>query len=327
VALDAVRYYMLREVTFGLDGVFSIDSLIERFNADLANDLGNLLNRSLPLVHRWFEGRIGAVPPDGGDLAQAVGGAREACELAMEACDFRRALEALWGVVGAANKFLDEKAPWSLHRKGETEAAAAVLYTVLDVARCAAIGVAPFMPVVAAEMWRQLGLEAAAVTMGWGDFAAGLLPAGLQVGQPRPIFPRVDIARLQKGEEQKAAEAPEGPDAPAAAGQATVSYQEFSRLDLRAGRVLSAEPIAGAAKLLKLAVDIGESQPRQVVAGLAEVFGPDDLVGKLVVVIANLEPATIRGVESRGMLLAAGEDAPVALVVLAQDCPPGTKVR
>ncbi len=320
IAVDAVRYYMLREVTFGLDGTYSMDNVIERFNADLANDLGNLLNRSLPLVHRWFGGTL----PDGElgatDLVDLAAKVRDRCETALETCDFRRGLEALWELIASGNKYLDEKAPWTLQRDGRMDEAAAVLRVVLDVARCSAIAVAPVMPVVAEEIWRQLGLSAAGVGMAWDDFEIGRLPNGLAMGQPSPIFPRIDIAKLQGSKDEKS----QKEQAPVAE---TVSFDDFRRVDLRAGKVLSAEPVPGADKLLKLMVDVGEEEPRQIVAGLAQRFGGDQLVGKNVVVIANLAPATIRGVESQGMILAAGEKEPVALVVLDPECPPGTKVR
>jgi methionyl-tRNA synthetase len=319
IAVDAVRYYMLREVTFGLDGTYSMDNVIERFNADLANDLGNLLNRSLPLVHRWFGGKLPVGEPGATNLVDLTENVRERCETALGACDFRRALEALWELIAAGNKYLDERAPWTLHREGRVEEAGAVLRVVLDVARCSAIGVAPFMPFVAEEIWSQLGLAAAGVKIVWADFGIGRLPKDLAVGQPSPIFPRIDMAKLS-------AQEPEEPKEHAPVAE-PLSFDDFRRVDLRAGKVLSAETIAGADKLLKLMVDVGESQPRQIVAGLAPRFGPEHLVGKTVVVIVNLAPATIREVESNGMILAAGEKEPVALAILDPDCPPGTKVR
>ncbi|MCX7599571.1 MAG: methionine--tRNA ligase [Armatimonadetes bacterium] len=319
VAVDAIRYYMLREVTFGLDGVFSMDSVVDRFNADLANDLGNLLNRSLPLVHRFL---AGCLPAPSGDLelTEDIEAARQACEQAMDQYDFSGALEALWALVRRANKFLDERAPWNLHKAGHTEAAGQVLYEVADVARCVALGIAPFMPYVAAEIWRQLGLEETQETMRWQDFAPGRTPAHTAVGEPRPIFPRIDVNKLQQAEvEQKARQEK--------STEGLVTLAEFARVDLRAGKVLAAERIPKADKLLKLIVDVGEDQPREIVAGLAPRFQPEDLVGLTVVVVANLEPATIRGARSQGMVLAAGAQEPVAMVVLSPDCPPGTKVR
>lgn len=319
VAVDAIRYYMLREVTFGLDGVFNMDSVVDRFNADLANDLGNLLNRSLPLVHRFLGGKLPS-PAGTFALAAAAEETRQAYERAMDQYDFSGALEALWGLVRQANKFLDDRAPWNLQKAGETEAASQVLYEVADVARCVALGVAPFMPAVAREMWRQLGLDRESQPMRWQDFALGGTPAGTTVGEPRPIFPRIDVSKLQRA----------GQNAESGQGKPSgefVTLAEFARIDLRAGKVLAAERVPKADKLLKLTVDVGEAQPREIVAGLAPRFQPEDLVGLTVVVVANLEPATIRGVKSQGMVLAAGEKEPVAMVVLTPECSPGTKVR
>ncbi len=325
VAVDAVRYYMLREVTFGLDGSFSVESLLERFNADLANDLGNLLNRSLPLVVRYQGGEVVEPGPGAGALADEIAAMRRAYEQAMEVCDFRRALEAVWGLLAAANKMLDQRAPWQLYRQGKTVELAAVLYDVVDAIRCVAIAVHPFMPTVADELWRRIGLSPADNPMAWADVEAGKLPAGVRVDPGEPMFPRVDIEALKKQREREEAAAAQAEEE--AKKPKLVSFRQFQQLDLRVGKVVSAERVEGTDKLLKLVVDLGEEKPRQVVAGLAQRFQPEELVGKLVVVVANLEPARIRGVLSEGMILAAGEDEPVALVTLDRPCEPGEKVR
>lgn len=320
IAIDAIRYYLLREVTFGLDGVFSMDNVLERFNADLANDLGNLLNRSLPLVVRGLQRRTPSPGPGAGALGDLTRSVRDRYEAAMQVCDFRRALETLWELVRAANKYVDDRQPWNRLREGKTEEASAALYDVLDAARVAAIGIWPVMPSAAEEIWRQLGLAEAGVEMKWDDFEAGRLPSGVTVHKPKPIFPRIDIQRVR----QQAL----SPQARAAAPQEElIDIGHFEKLDLRVGKVLAAEPVPGADKLLRLIVDVGEEEPRQVVAGLAPVFSADDLIGQNVVVVANLEPASIRGVQSQGMILAAGDKKPLALVVVQPECPPGTKVR
>jgi methionyl-tRNA synthetase len=229
IAIDAIRYYILREVTFGLDGSFSMDSLLERFNADLANDLGNLLNRSLPLLARGFEKRI--PPPDGssGPLALLAEDVRQRYEGAMETCDFRRALETLWELVRAGNKFMDEQQPWNLLRGGQGQRAGAVLYHVLDAARAAAIGLSPVMPAAADEIWSQLGLSAAQVEMRWEDFQAGRLPVGIEIAKPKPIFPRVDTAKL------RAAAAHATKPARHSAQKKLITLERFNEIDLRAG--------------------------------------------------------------------------------------------
>jgi methionyl-tRNA synthetase len=327
IAIDAVRYFLFREVSFGLDGAFSFDALLGRFNADLANDLGNLLNRTLPLIQRYFDGEVPQPGPGAGELREAIDTARSAVEAAMAEFEFRRALEAIWELISAGNHFIDKREPWALFKAGKSVELGTVLYDVLDCVRVVAIAISPFMPEVAAEIRRQMGLGDLPVT--WDDVCAGEFPEGRRIGEPKPMFPRVDLARLKaklKAEEQKTATAESPKKAPTATAD-TITYDDFQKVQLKSGRVLSAEPVEGANKLLKLSVDVGEERPRQIVAGIAEVFKPEDLVGRNVVVVANLAPATIRGVESQGMLLAAGEKTPEALVTFDRDCSPGTKVR
>ncbi len=326
VAVDAVRYFLLREVTFGLDGSFSMASLLGRFNADLANDLGNLLNRTLPLLERYREGIIPEPGPGAGGLREAIAQARERVAACLDHVDFRGALEAIWELLAAGNKFVDAREPWRLRREAKQVELDAVLYDLADCLRVVAILVGPFMPVVAEEIWERLGL--AGVPPAWKDVEAGRLPAGVRVQVGRPLFPRVDLdrawQRLEAKQEktQKVAE-----DEPKEVAAVTVSYEEFQRLDLRAGKVLEVEKAPGSDKLYRLQIDLGEETPRQVVAGLAENFAPEDIQGKTVVVVANLEPATIRGIRSYGMILAVGEDKPLALVVADQEVPAGSKVR
>lgn len=326
VAVDAVRYFLLREVTFGLDGSFSFGGLLGRFNADLANDLGNLLNRTLPLIERYREGQVPMPGPGAGGLEEAISASREKWAQCLETIDYRGALEAIWELLAAGNKFVHEREPWALHKAQKEVELDAVLYDLADCLRVVTLLLSPFMPVVAEEIWERLGLTAAGVRPVWKDAEAGKLPTGLQVTAGQPLFPRVEIDRaLQRltAEAEKAAAPPE----PQEAEMETISYEEFRRLDLRAGRVLEVEKVAKADKLYRLIVDLGEEAPRQVVAGLAQDFAPEELLNRCVVVVANLEPATIRGVRSHGMILAVGEEKPVALVVADRDCPPGSVVR
>jgi len=321
VAVDALRYFLLREVPFGLDGAFSFRALVGRFNADLANDLGNLLNRSLPLVERYLDGVVPTPGPGAGNLADAVDRTREAVEQALALADFRGALEAVWELLGEGNKFLHEREPWTLYKDGKQVELEAVLYDALDCVRIAAILIAPFMPVVAEEICQQLGLDPAAA-LRWDLVAAGALPPGTKIERDNPIFPRVDMERLeqklQNREQEAAAPAVEAP---------MVTLDQFKAMELRVGKVLEAERVPGADKLLQLRVDLGEAEPRPIVAGIAQEFNPRELLDRLVIVIANLEPATIRGVESRGMLLAAGEEKALALLTVDADVPVGTKIR
>jgi methionyl-tRNA synthetase len=321
VAVDALRYFVLREVPFGLDGSFSFRALVGRFNADLANDLGNLLNRSLPLVERYLDGVVPTPGPGAGNLAETIVGTRTAVEEALELADFRGALEAIWVLLGEGNKFIHEREPWTLHKDGKQVELEAVLYDALDCVRVVAIMLAPFMPEVADELCRQLGLEPAAA-LRWDLVEAGQLPPGTKIERDNPIFPRVDMDRLDQklASQQQEAEAP-------AAETPLVSFEHFKQLELRSGKVLEAERMQGADKLLVLKVDFGEAEPRQIVAGIALEFNPRELLDRTVIVIANLEPAKIRGVESRGMLLAAGEEKALGLLTVDADVPVGTKVR
>jgi len=323
VAVDALRYFVLREVPFGLDGSFSFRALVGRFNADLANDLGNLLNRSLPLVERYLEGVVPTPGPGAGNLAASVVRTRETVEAALALADFRGALEAVWELLGEANKFVHEREPWTLHKDGKQVELEAVLYDALDCVRIAAILIAPFMPEVAEEICRQLGLEAA-TALRWELVEAGQLAAGTHIARDNPIFPRVDMDRLDQklqSQQQETIAAEATPEPP------MVSFEQFKAMELVVGQVVDAERIPGADKLLQLKVDVGEAEPRTIVAGIALEFNPRELLDRKVIVIANLEPAKIRGVESRGMLLAAGEEKALGLLTVDADVPVGTRVR
>lgn len=326
VAVDAVRYYMFREVTFGLDGTFSSEGLLSRFNADLANDLGNLLNRTLPLVERYLDGVIDQPGPGAGELAEEVERVVARARQCYETLELRAMLESSWELLRAANKFVDERAPWDLHKQGKKVELLGVLYDVVDTVRVAALLVAPVMPSVAQEIWRQIGLEDLGVEMTWDDCRAGRLPAGAQVRRGRPIFPRIDLERVRQraaaGEQDEQKEETQPKEE-----RNMISFDQFMQIDLRIAKVLDADPVEGADKLLKLVVDAGEDEPRQVVAGIAEQFSPRELIGQSVVLVANLEPATIRGVQSQGMILAAGGDEPLGLIVPDRDIDPGERVR
>ncbi len=325
VAVDSLRYFLLREVPFGLDGSFSWNAILSRFNADLANDLGNLLNRSLPLLERYLGSQIPQPGPGAGELADQIDQTRSAVEQALADIDFRQALTAIWQLIAAANKFLDEREPWNLYKQSKTVELEAVLYDVADCLRVIAIMIAPFMPAIAEEIWEQLGLEAAGATPTWAACRAQQLPPGIYIQRGEPIFPRVDIKRaLSRLEGRAASEAEKETKAPLST---TITIQQFSKLELKAGVIVEAHRVPGTDKLLRLLVDIGEDQPRQVVAGLAEQFNPRELLNQQVVIVANLEPATIQGVESQGMILAVGDKEPIALITTDRQCPPGSIVR
>ena len=316
-AVDALRYYMLREVPFGQDGEFSGEGLLRRYGNDLANDLGNLLNRVLPMVARYRAGRLPAPCPPDPELATAAEAAAAGWEQAVETLDFSAGLRAIWSFLAAANRFVDQQAPWSLAKRGDEAALDRVLYSSAEAIRMASVLVSPVMPDTADAIEKQLGLRD--WRRRWEQASQwGLLPAGQQIGQASPLFPQ---AQARKREPTPQAEEN-------AVEKETISIKEFQRLDLRVGEIQSAEAVAGADKLLKLSVDLG-GEVRTMVAGVALSYRPEDLVGKKVVVVANLEPATIRGVRSEGMLLAGWvkeDDRSIALVVPERPLPTGAKV-
>jgi len=323
IAVDAIRYFLMREVTFGLDGDFSVTGLMGRFNADLANDLGNLLNRTLPLLHRH---RGGIVPrADGEDresraVSSLIPATADQVADSLDRLRFSEALGAIWTLVGRANKYMEQQAPWRLAKDEASRAGLdTVLYTVLETVRAIAILIQPFMPAAAEAIWDQLGIEEPLADQKWLDAGTwGRLEPGTQTRSPKPIFPRIDTRR---------AAAPESEPMPKKEEEVEqISFEEFKKLDLRIGKIVSAERVAGADKLLQLTVDIGTEQ-RQMVAGIAQWYSPADLIGKLIVVVANLAPARIRGVESRGMLLAAEVNGTAVLLGPDKEVPPGSAVR
>jgi methionyl-tRNA synthetase len=327
VAVDAIRYFLFREVPFGVDGDFAREALVRRFNADLANDLGNVLNRALPFIHRNLGGVIPA-PSAGVELAGLAREATAAVGGAIARLEFSTALAETWKLVGAVNKFVDEQAPWHLARSGDTERLGQVLYSALEATRIASILVSPFMPSVAAEMQRQLGLPADA-PRDWGAAESwGGLQAGWRPEHPQPIFPRID--RKRKAEAAPAPPPkPAEPHAVAADGDGTISIEDFLKVELRVAKVLSAEPVSGADKLLQLRVDLG-AEERTVLAGIRQYYTPESLVGRSIVIVANLAPRKIRGITSHGMILAADAgDAGGIVAVLSpdQELPPGSRVR
>ncbi len=333
VAVDALRYFLLREIPFGSDGDFSKAALVHRFNADLANDYGNLLNRSLPLVERHFQGRVPAPgPADGGDAAlrEAAASAALGVEPFIDRLDFRGALEEVWRILTVANKYLDAEAPWRAAQAGRVDRAGTVLYNTLEAVRIATILLSPWLPAATARAWEQLGIAAPLASQHLAGAArwGGLAP-GTRVRPGPPIFPRIETARAAGGA-ALAGTAPARagrPGAPArgGSGMSEISIEDFKKVDLRVAEVLEARPVAGADKLLELRVRIGE-ETRTIVAGIAQQYAPAEIVGRKIVVVANLQPRRVRGVESQGMLLAASHDGRVALLGVDGDVPSGSPV-
>lgn len=324
---DAIRYFLLREITLGVDGNFSREALINRINADLANDLGNLLHRTLNMIGRFNSGVIkaaGDVEALDQELAQLVQNTVIQYEKFMDNMDINAAIKVVWALISRTNKYIDETAPWALAKdENKKPRLDTVLYSLAETLRIVAILITPFMPVTGPKIWAQLGLTSdfEAVSLddakGWGKF-----PAGVVVAKPEPIFPRIEEKAVEIAAEVKATDKKE--ELPADS-MPEVTIDEFAKMDLRVVTVLAAEKVEKADKLLKLTVDLGTEQ-RTIVSGIAKHYTPEELVGKNVVMIINLKAAKIRGIESRGMVLAASCDDQLT-VVTVPGMPAGSKVK
>ena len=320
--VDAFRYFLLREFSFGNDGDYRPARLHARYNADLANDLGNLLNRVLGLVNKNFEGIPAPTTPGefDGDIRTMAQTTIDQLDGHIAAFAFDSALETIWEFVRRINRYVQQTQVWTLAKPETKPRMGTILYNSLEALRLISVLISPFIPDTAKKIQTQIGLAEFDTVAEWG-----CLPTGLTVSRGKPIFPRVDTKKFpkQKQAQPKVTAAPKQKAEQKASN--LVSFADFQKLDLRVARVLSAEPIQGADRLLKLQVDLG-TEKRQLVAGIAEHYTPDALIGKQVIVVANLEPATIRNVESSGMILAASGES-VVLATPELDVPLGTQVR
>jgi methionyl-tRNA synthetase len=383
---DALRYFLLREIVFGQDGSFSFDALVQRFNADLANDLGNLSSRTLSMITRYFDGEVPYPSPSEGTPADDA-----IAELAQETIanfhtqfeqfQFSRALETAWSLVAAVNKYIVENEPWAVAEREDSDSRArlaTILYTSAEALRVVTALAHPIIPEATARIWTQLGLgeisELNLRTLAWGQ-----LPLGTKLGKVEGVFPRADkstVERMQQMEQQRSAEIAQASEPKAAVGQPAVSsakprrpatqassegspaappaevgaivsdrttpatggqsggsnnqitIDDFLKVELRVGEVKVAERVKGADKLLRLEVDIG-TEVRQVVAGIAKAYEPEKLIGRKVVIVANLQPRKLRGLESNGMIVAAsvGDDGLPVLAGFLEDVPAGAKLK
>ena len=317
---DSIRHYLMREVSFGHDGDFSWEAFVNRYNADLANDFGNLLNRTLKMVIQNFNSEIpemGKLEPIEQELANLAKETAVKVDEQMNKYEFNSALEAIWQLIRRGNKYIDETAPWQLAKDNKPESKermGTILYNCLETVRFAALLTSPFMPEATDKIFKQMGVENLDRSLDslkeWGK-----LPSGVAIGKAEPVFPRIEIDKKQKEQRKKATEKKE-----------EISFDDFKKMELRVAEVVSAEQVENTDNLLKLQVNIGH-ETRQIVAGIAQHYSPEELVGKKLVLVANLEPAKIRGVESQGMLLAAVTKDECAVVTLDRDLPAGTRVR
>jgi len=339
--LDALRYYLLREVPFGSDGVFTPEGFVERVNFDLANDLGNLLNRTVAMIDKYFNGEIPVYKGNVTEFDQSLSAlAQETVvhyEEAMENMEFSVALSTIWQLVSRTNKYIDETAPWVLAKSEETkEQLASVMGHLAESLRYIGILLKPFLTKTPGKIFEQLGINESFVS--WESLQSfGIIPEGTQTKKADPIFPRLDVKEeveyiktmmqpaLEAGEKPEENKSEENKPEEVPVSE-EITFDDFMKIDLRVAQVTHCEPVKKADKLLKLQLDLGYEK-RQVVSGIAKFYTPEELVGKRVICVTNLKPVKLRGELSEGMILAGEKDGILSLASVDESLPLGAKVK
>jgi methionyl-tRNA synthetase len=329
---DALRYFLLREIVFGQDGSFSFDALVSRYNSDLANGLGNLASRTLTMIGQYRA----RVVPEGSEpeIAALANATIRSVEDSFDRFEFSKGLEAVWALISAVDKYIVQCAPWKLARQSDDvsqQQLSTTLYTAAEALRIATALLAPVLPQSAPKIWTQLGMPEPIESVRFASLVWGGLQPGQKIGEVSGVFPRIEmkeaVATMRALEEKATAEqaALMGKKVEEAA---KIPIDDFAKVDMRVGMVLSAERVKNSDKLMLMKVDIGEPEPRTIVAGIAEAYAPGDLLNRKVVIVVNLQPRKLKGIESNGMIVAAsvGDGKPV-LAGFHEDVPVGARLK